>query len=217
MTALVIEVYPELTSRESDTYIASGCRMEPVTLPFHKLADRHPGVTAAIGNGFTEAARVCLDRHHISPIGIVIQRPSASEPEVKEVIAIWEETTQRERNAWANAIDATEAGAYGFALALVELEGLVAVRRAETGTGADYYISPPGFGVDDLEDCIRLEVSGSIEETKGPSISVCVKKFNKRCLDPAVFPRSLQWLAFARGSSLSIERREHELGLLARN
>jgi hypothetical protein len=131
--------------------------MEPVTLPFHKLADRHPGVTAAIGNGFTEAARVCLDR---PPIGIVIQRPSGSEPEVKEVIAVWEETTQRERNAWANAIDATEAGAYGFALALVELEGLVAVRRAETGTGADYYISPPGFGVDDLEDCIRLEVSG---------------------------------------------------------
>ena len=34
------------------------------------------------------------------------------------------------------------------------------MRRAETGTGADYYIGPPGSGVSDLEDCIRLEVSG---------------------------------------------------------
>jgi hypothetical protein len=134
--------------------------MQHITLPLHKREERHPGVTAAIGNGYTEAARVCLDRHHISPIGIVIRRPSTSEPEVTEAIAIWEETTQRERNAWANATDATEAGAYGFALAAVELQGFVAVRRAETGTGADYYISPPGFAADDLEDCIRLEVSG---------------------------------------------------------
>ena len=34
------------------------------------------------------------------------------------------------------------------------------MRRAETGTGADYYIAPAGRGVDDLEDCLRLEVSG---------------------------------------------------------
>jgi hypothetical protein len=44
----------------------------------------------------------------------------------------------------------------------VELEeGLVAVRRAETGTGADYYIGRPDQGQDDLEDCLRLEVSGT--------------------------------------------------------
>jgi hypothetical protein len=40
------------------------------------------------------------------------------------------------------------------------LRGLFAVRRAETGTGADYYIGPNGSGEDDLEDCLRLEVSG---------------------------------------------------------
>jgi hypothetical protein len=40
------------------------------------------------------------------------------------------------------------------------LRGLYAVRRAETGTGADYYIGPPGSGVNDLEECLRLEVSG---------------------------------------------------------
>ncbi len=73
---------------------------------------------------------------------------------------MWEETSQRERHAWGNATDTTEAGAYGLALAAVELESLVAVRRAETGTGADYYVAPLGIVADDLEDCIRLEVSG---------------------------------------------------------
>jgi hypothetical protein len=40
------------------------------------------------------------------------------------------------------------------------MNGLVAVRRAETGSGADYYIAAPGTQADDLEDCVRLEVSG---------------------------------------------------------
>lgn len=38
---------------------------------------------------------------------------------------------------------------------------LYAVRRAETGTGADYYIGPMDADLDDdLENCFRLEVSG---------------------------------------------------------
>jgi hypothetical protein len=64
-------------------------------------------------------------------------------------------------NAWANDIDTTESGAYGVSLAAVEAEeNLVAVRRAETLTGADWYIAPLGTDPGDLEDCFRLEVSG---------------------------------------------------------
>lgn len=64
-------------------------------------------------------------------------------------------------NAWANDIDTTEAGAYGVSLAAVEVaEELVAIRRAETLTGADWYVAPIGITPDDLEDCFRLEVSG---------------------------------------------------------
>jgi hypothetical protein len=40
------------------------------------------------------------------------------------------------------------------------LRSLFAVRRAETGTGSDYYVGPKGSGQSDLEDCLRLEVSG---------------------------------------------------------
>jgi hypothetical protein len=63
--------------------------------------------------------------------------------------------------AWNNSIDATEMGSYACVIAAVELSrGFFAVRRAETGTGADYYTGPLGSGVDDLENCCRLEVSG---------------------------------------------------------
>ena len=40
------------------------------------------------------------------------------------------------------------------------MNGLVAVYRAETLTGADYYVARPGDSLHDLEDCQRLEVSG---------------------------------------------------------
>jgi hypothetical protein len=36
----------------------------------------------------------------------------------------------------------------------------VAVRRAETETGADYYVAAPGTAPEDLDSCFRLEVSG---------------------------------------------------------
>lgn len=130
----------------------------PENLPFHRLTERHPGVTRGVGEYYTEAARVCLDRHHSSPIQVRID----SQRGLIVSIAEWTPTDEQTRRAWANEIDATEAGAYALALAAVELaQGQVAVRRAETRTGADYYVAPIGAAkVQDLEDWYRLEVSG---------------------------------------------------------
>ena len=51
-------------------------------------------------------------------------------------------------------------------IAGVELtEGLYAVHRAETLTGSDYYVATAGKRIDDLEDCWRLEVSGTDKGT----------------------------------------------------
>jgi hypothetical protein len=73
----------------------------------------------------------------------------------------WTPADDRCRAAWANVNVTTEKAAYGCAVAACELaEGLFAVRRADTGTGADYYVGLPGQGIDDLEGCLRLEVSG---------------------------------------------------------
>ena len=131
--------------------------MIPSYLPLVDMAERHPGLTQPIAACYVEAARVCLDRHHISPTEFTVQNGS----ETVRTMVQWETTDERARSAWANDIDATEAGAYACALAAVELTGgLVAIRRAETGTGADYYIGPSDQPFDDLEGCLRLEVSG---------------------------------------------------------
>ena len=62
--------------------------------------------------------------------------------------------------AWGNAINATESGAYACALAAIkQSQGLYAVRRAETFTGADYYIEPLNGTTRKLENCYRIEIS----------------------------------------------------------
>ena len=118
---------------------------------------RHRALTQPIAGSYQEAATVCLHRYHTSPIEVTVSDNSTDS--VAEMT--WDAPDARTSDAWANRTDTTEAGAYGCVIASVELSrGLFAVRRAETGTGADYYVGPEGAGVDDLEDCLRLEVSG---------------------------------------------------------
>jgi hypothetical protein len=76
-------------------------------------------------------------------------------------MVVWDATDQRTRAAWANEIDTTEQGAYAMVLAAVELMyGLVALRRAETTTGTDYYVGLPGTAAVDFERMYRLEIAG---------------------------------------------------------
>jgi hypothetical protein len=128
------------------------------TLPISDMHQRHPGLTQALAAAYVEAARVCLDRHHTPPAEFAILKGTAT-LEVTEVH--WTPTDGRARRAWANESDATRDGAYACALAAVELVlTMAAVHRAETLTGADYYIGHPDRSFGDFEPCYRLEVSG---------------------------------------------------------
>lgn len=126
-------------------------------LRLEALHERHTGLTASLGGTFFEAASVCLSRHHDSPVDMkVVCNGDVSTQSVE-----FQKPDGRTLNAWANDIDTTESGAYGVSLAAVEIEEkLVAVRRAETLTGADWYVAPIGTEPGDLENCFRLEVSG---------------------------------------------------------
>lgn len=125
-------------------------------LNINALHERHTGLTISLGGTFTEAAGVCLSRHHLSPVDFEVSNPV----EVMHDMAFSMPDT-RTLKAWSNHIDTTESGAYGVCLAAVEaVEQLVAVRRAETHTGADFYVAPIGTDPQDLETCFRLEVSG---------------------------------------------------------
>lgn len=141
------------------------------------LASRHPGLTPALGTAYAEAARVCLDRHHASPIQCQIHDPASH----VEATVSWQPTSRRERRAWRNDTDATACGAYAFALAATELtQGLVAVCRASTLTGADYYLAPKGSDIEDIESCVRLEVSG-IDRDRPSRVKERIRKKKDQC------------------------------------
>ena len=104
-------------------------------LPIRNMDKRHRGLTEAVASGYSEAARVCLDRRHESPQEFEIESLGM----VSWALTSWDLADERVKSAWANEIDATEAGAYACVIAAVELtRGFFAVRRAETRTGADY-------------------------------------------------------------------------------
>jgi hypothetical protein len=122
-----------------------------------RLDGAHPGVSEARARAHAEAVCVCVARHHQSPTEYTVWNQEEQTPLALE----WDVPDERLLAAWANTNEATEAGAVGLVLAALETcAGLVAVRRAETGTGADYYVGPPGSGREDLERCLRLEISG---------------------------------------------------------
>ncbi|MCL2591662.1 MAG: hypothetical protein FWD67_12555 [Betaproteobacteria bacterium] len=126
-------------------------------LVIEKLHERHIGLTAALAEMYTESASVCLSRHHHSPVRIgVSQGVTQSAYSLDFPIP-----DTRTLNAYANTLDTTENGAYGVCLAAVEAEeNLFAIKRAETLTGADWYVAPKGAPIEDMENCYRLEVSG---------------------------------------------------------
>jgi hypothetical protein len=121
------------------------------------MDQRHRALTPSIAGCYSEAASVCLSRHHVPPVEVIL-----SDNEIKSMAKMaWLQPDSRTSDAWANETDTTEAGAYACVIAGVEaLRGMFAVHRAETCTGADYYVGPKGAGEDDLEDCFRLEISG---------------------------------------------------------
>lgn len=127
-------------------------------LPIDNLDERHTGLTKAIAASFLEAATVCLDKHHAPPQVFSI----FNDANQIDATTKWRPSDNRTKAAWANEIDAIEWGAYCFAIAALELsQNLYAVHRAETKTGADYYIAPKGNSSDDLENALRLEISGT--------------------------------------------------------
>lgn len=129
---------------------------------------RHFGVTPPLGATYAEAAAVCLSRHHRPPSRAAVLGHDDTQAEYD---VLWNEPSQRQILAWANRTDATELGAYSVVLAALEVHHhLVAIARAAEGSGADYFVGPPGSEVNvsdhglDLEDALRLEVSGTDSE-----------------------------------------------------
>jgi len=152
------------------------------------MASRHKGLSPVIADNYFEAASVCLDRHHISPVGVSVHNADKR----ITVLVNWKQVDARIRNAWANESDATRDGAYACALAAVELiTNMVAIRRAETLTGADYYVGEKMQSTDDMDGLLRLEVSG-VDKGDG---SVLARRLREKVNQAAVGKSNLPAIA----------------------
>lgn len=152
------------TPPPGDSLETDGVRCMVISL--EELHTRHPGLTAAVCAAYAEAAAVCLARHHRSPRAV---RTTGEAVEQSYEVS-WRGPSEQQQAAWANHEDATRDGAYSVALAIVEAHlGLVTTARTAARSGSDYYLVPAaaatGPGELDLEDAIRLEVSGIGEPT----------------------------------------------------
>lgn len=130
-----------------------------------QLHERHYGLTPSVCGTYAEAAATHLDDVASPPARLTYRH--VTDGRDATYLINWTSSTRRVRVAWANDIDTTEAGAYGIALALVEVDlGLTALSRVQQGGGADYWIGPAGSAINaedgelDLQDARRLEVSG---------------------------------------------------------
>ena len=132
--------------------------MPDLNLILDNMSETHPGLTPALADALAEAARVCLARHHSSPTDFDIRYRGTT----LSARMTWETPTSRERAANGNEPDATRDAAYSISFAAIEkCEDLVVVARAEHMSGSDFYIGPRTSGPGDLEDALRLEVSGT--------------------------------------------------------
>lgn len=129
------------------------------------LTRSHPVSPGGIGY-YVTAARVCLDRHHQSPIDFEVTLEAGADA---AYTTQWERSSDADRRLHADATDATEHGAYCVALAAAYSHlGRMALRRTNKGTGADWWLVPIGADVSgppeydlDRDDIVKLEVSGT--------------------------------------------------------
>ena len=114
-----------------------------------------PGVSARLGAALAEAAGVCLESQgHAQGAEL---RARGDVDRAYEVV--WPLVTIQSLRSWGDDREATEDGASGVAVMLVELETpYSAIRRSRTGTGFDYWLGDPSDVT--LQRKARMEVSG---------------------------------------------------------
>ena len=132
-------------------------------LLLNKLEKGLPAITKSMGITFVEAGVYCFHQaNHKSGVEIKIEGAFRTSFEI-----IWNnQITSQLLRTWNNTKEATEYGAVGIAILLIErLLNLTIVMRSREGTGIDYWLGK--MGKNDLPIIkAGLEISG-IQEVKG--------------------------------------------------
>ena len=114
-----------------------------------------PGVTARLGAALAEAAGVCLEsQEHAQGVEIQVRGDVSGGYSVE-----WPPITEQARRTWNDALEATEDGASGIAILLIERETPYSViERSRKMTGFDYWLGEASDVT--LQRKARMEVSG---------------------------------------------------------
>lgn len=120
-----------------------------------RLGEGCPALTQDCGRSFAEAAAVCLeDQGHVRRAVLHVTG------HYTEFLAvIWPGVTDQMRRCHNDPEVATEWGAYGIAILLIQdLVGFTVIERSRKGTGFDYWLGADEEWI--FQHKARLEVSG---------------------------------------------------------
>lgn len=145
-----------------------------------QLSNGMPGLEKAIGMVFANTAAVCLENQSHSP-GVLISVDGTFSS--KEGL-MWTLVTRQMRDSYKDLQEATEWGASGVAIALLEkFTGLVVLERSIKGTGFDYWVGARGTSNQPLfRGKTRLEISGML---RGDENALAARVRQKRKQVPA--------------------------------
>ena len=114
-----------------------------------------PAITPDFGRALAEAGGICLESQgHVQGVQLCVRGYSnGSYP------LAWPPITEQTRRCWNDPDDATENGAVGIAVLLVQKEtGYTVIERSWKGTGFDYWMGDESAYL--FQNKARLEISG---------------------------------------------------------
>lgn len=123
-----------------------------------------PGITEIIGAYMAEAVAVCLDsENHSNNVCLAVQGSFEGQYSLR-----YGQVTDRMRRGHNDPEVATENGAYGISILLVDHNtDLTVIERSRKGTGFDYWLGLRSSPGPYFQQKARLEVSGIRHGTDG--------------------------------------------------
>lgn len=173
------------------------------TLHLSLLSEGGPGVTCAFGESLAQAAAVCLETQAHSP-GTALSIDGDFEGAVS---LLWNRVTNQMRRTLADIQEATELGACGVAILLIEsLTSLRVMERACKGTGFDYWLGTEDSSGALFQGKKRLEVSGILRGDEARLRARVKEKLRQTDQSASVLPAVVVVVEFSTPRSRLVER-----------
>jgi hypothetical protein len=131
----------------------------PRRLELQRLREGYPCLTSVSGARLAHAAGFCLEQQKHRK-GVALDVRDGAEEKLKATFELtWPKVTEQIRKEWGDPVEATENGACGIAILLVDaLTDYHIVHRSYRSTGIDYWLAKREDEL--LQNAARLEVSG---------------------------------------------------------